>query len=247
MRRLPRPKHSVSSPKTRRVSGQRKTKEELPQSPRQQRVQSRQNLTSPQTVNPAPHNDLLPKSLNKHWNRNHLSRIGITAGIGAGVGLAGSLVDKERDDVQSRAEKMINAAGAGIAMDYGAQFGASKLGLTTGILSKREVLDEGKKAMTEVEELRWQKGIKRRLGVASKLGIVALGAATFLDITDGLEADRRAAEERGHQEQELKKKQSTERKRQRQEGYGYTDYGQIVLEQWEKRIGHYAMGNSKFQ
>ena len=247
MRRLPRPKHTVSSPKSRRVSGQHKKQEELPQSPRQQRVQSRQNLTSPRTVNPAPHNDLLPKSLDRHWNRNHLSRIGITAGIGAGIGLAGSMLDKERDDTQSRAEKMINAASGAIAMDYGAQFGASKLGLTTGILAKREVLDEGKKAMSEVDELRWQKSMKRRLGVASKIGIVALGAATFLDITDGLESDRRASEERGHQEQELKKKQAKERQRQRQESYGYTDYGQIVLEQWEKRIGHYAMGNSKFQ
>jgi len=254
VRPKPTKENKIVSP--RRKAGEKKkvvTKE--PKSPRQRLKQSSDKVREyklsrkpdvPESTNMAA-GFKPPNWAKKHWNKQMASRIGISAGIGAGLGLAKASTDKENDGALSTAEKMIKGAAGIVGADYGAEFGVKHLGTTVGKMTKGDIVKGLKKTMTESEELRWQKNMQRKLGIAGRIGIAAMGAATLLDIAEGYKTDREATAERNRQEQELAQKMSEEKRRQKKESYGYVDYGQVVLQQWEKRIGHYAMGNAKFQ
>lgn len=89
---------------------------------------------------------------------------------------------------------------------------------------------------------RWDRNAKA-LGVAA-IGVV--GVATLLDIGNGLSEKKEVARMLKEQEQQLEKRQIAERKSLRRDSYDYVDMGQIVTEMFNERIGHYKMGNAKF-
>lgn len=188
-----------------------------------------------------------PKSLiHKHWEKSHRERMKVMGGMGAALGMGLAVGDNEQDDALSSAEKMLKYASLGVAADYGFQIGYKTSKGTMQDLGRKDMKQAAKKVMTEAEELRWQKSANRKLGVAYAIGLAAFGAATILDVAGDLEENRKATKQKNEQEQAFLRQQANERRQQDKMGYGYVDYGQIVLSQWEKRIGHYAMGNAKF-
>lgn len=188
----------------------------------------------------------MPAWMDKHFNSDISKRIGTAAAVGAGVGLVTAAVNNEDDDMLSTGEKMVKYAALGVGASYGSELGLNKVGITSKHLARSDVAKTAKKVMTEAEEVSWQKNMLRKKHLATGIGLAAFGIATIMDATSGMSDNRKASVERNRQEQELAKRQSAEKQRQGQQGYGYVDYGQIVLEQWEKRIGHYAMGNARF-
>jgi hypothetical protein len=142
---------------------------------------------------------------------------------------------------------MIKYSSLGVAASYGGEIGLRQFGITSKNLAHGDVTKAAKKVMSATEELRWQKNMQSKLGVGIAIGIAAFSVATIADTFSGMSQDRKASINRNLQEQELAKKQAAESRQQDKMGYGYVDHGQIVLQQWEKRIGHYAMGNAKFQ
>lgn len=201
-------------------------------------------LNQAKEVTPAP--TQLPKWLDNHINASTGSRIKTAMLAGAGVGAVSTLTNKQDDDVLSTGERMVKYAALGVGASYGTEVVMDKMGITSKHLAQHDVASKAKKVMTEAEELRWNKNMSRKTGVAAMIGLAAFGAATLIDGVSGLEEKRKASIERNRQEQELAQRQSAEKRRQNQMGYGYVDYGQIAIQQFEKRIGHYAMGNARF-
>ena len=189
----------------------------------------------------------LPKWLEKHFGSSARKRLGVAASVGAAVGLLKSGMDKDNDDVLSTGEKIVKYSALGVGASYGGEIALGFMGITSKHYAHANVAKEAKKTMDAAEEMRWQQNMKRKSGVAMAVGIAAFGVATIADSFEGMEQERKASIERNRQEQELAQRQSAESRRQDKQGYGYVDYGQIVLQQYEKRIGHYAMGNAKFQ
>lgn len=192
----------------------------------------------------------LPQWMQNHFDKNASGRIKVAASIGGAVGLGYALADRQDDNVASTGEKMVKYATLGVAADYGTEIGAKVMGLhptlKTSHIAKDDVRKNFAQVRTKVDEMRWQRNAASKLGVAARIGLTAFGVATALDIGKDLKESREATIQKNNQEQEVLKQMAAERKRQRQNAYGYTDYGQVVLEQWQKRIGHYAMGNAKF-
>jgi len=195
----------------------------------------------------SPKTSEMPKWLDKHFSSETATRLKVTAGIGAGVGLLAAATNKQDDDVLSTGEKMIKYSSLGVAASYGGEIGLRQFGITSKNLAHSDVTKAAKKVMSATEEARWQKNMSAKLGVGMAIGIAAFSVATIADTFSGMSQERKASIDRNLQEQELVKKQTTEKRQQDKMGYGYVDHGQIVLQQWEKRIGHYAMGNAKFQ
>lgn len=208
------------------------------------RMADRKTKPEPMEISKKPAH--LPDWLDKHFGSSHASRVQKAGLIGAGVGIVAAAFNNEEDDVLSTGEKMVKYAALGVGASYGTELGANAMGITSKHLAKYEVDKAGKKVMTAAEELRWNKNMSRKAGVATAIGLIAFGAATLMDGVSGLEEQRKATVERNRQEQELVKKENAEKSRQAQLGYGYVDYGQIAIQQFEKRIGHYAMGNARF-
>lgn len=186
----------------------------------------------------------------RHFQKDRFTRMKLAAGVGGAIGLGMALTDKQDDDPLSAAGKIAKVGALGIAADYGSQVALTKMGLynsvTSGDMARVEAKTRGRKVLSAQQEKRWQRRKATQLGVAARIGLVAVGAATLLDIASDLNDDKKASIERGQQEEQLQERLRSERQRNHQKSYGYVDYGQIAIQQWEKRIGHYAMGNARF-
>ena len=252
--------------KERRQSGAKKKVSETPKSRSNRQSWRRSKPSSgPENKGSAPnrrkaradvHERLMSRQKNletpwgRHFQKDKSTRMKLAAGIGGAVGLGMVLTDKQDDDAFSAAGKIAKIGALGIAADYGSQVALTKMGLyssvTTGDMARVDAKTRGRKVLSVEAEKRWQRRKASQLGVAARIGMVAVGAATLMDIGHRISEDKKADLDRAEQEEQLKMKMQAERQRNHQKSYGYVDMGQIAIQQWEKRIGHYAMGNARF-
>jgi hypothetical protein len=217
------------------------TKEnKIPETPKVEKVKKIE-----ETINQAEKKTEMPKWMEKHFQ--HPSRFAHAAGIGAVLGLAKAVTDDTDDDSFSAAGKAAGGAALGVAASYGGELALGAMGITSKDLVRSQIAKQAKESMSVVDEVHWQNNMKMKLGVVGAIGIAAIGVASLVDVGSKLADDRKASEQRNQQEQELIQRQNREKQKQGKMGYGYVDYGQVVLQQYQKRIGHYAMGNAKFQ
>lgn len=247
--------------KTRIHSGAKKQNREEPKthSNKRERRSSQPNAHRPPNYRKArneAHERIMKRQKNldtpwgRHFQKDRSTRMKLAAGVGGAVGLGMVLTDKQDDDSLSAAGKIAKIGALGIAADYGSQVALTRMGLynsvTTGDMARVDAKTRGRKVLSVEAEKRWQRRKASQLGVAARIGMVAVGAATLMDIGHRLSEDKKADMERAEQEEQLKMKMQAERQRNHQKSYGYVDMGQIAIQQWEKRIGHYAMGNARF-
>lgn len=84
-----------------------------------------------------------------------------------------------------------------------------------------------------------------RYGAAITAGVVGVG--TLLDLGGGFKERKEIQRDLAEQEKQMKIRQSDEAKSMKRKSHDYVDMGEIVQEMFNERIGHYKMGNSKFQ
>jgi len=119
--------------------------------------------------------------------------------------------------------------------------------LTAGKVEKEHI-----QAKTEnhLDDVRVTKKAKKLLSAGKAAGMIGLGAfavASILDTWDELHQDVRVERQKAIQERNLTRQMNREKRELAKQGYGNIDLGSIVLDMWEERIGHYKMGNAKFQ
>jgi hypothetical protein len=115
---------------------------------------------------------------------------------------------------------------------------------TTGTLAKDTVED-----MSDREKLS-RKRFSRWSSVGKAGGAIGIGAfalASLVDTNENLSDKRELARRQESQERDFQKKQTQQRREQAKEGYGYTTPNDLVAQMWNDRIGHYKMGNAKYQ
>src|SRR5690606_34392387 len=86
-----------------------------------------------------------------------------------------------------------------------------------------------------------------RTQAGALLGLGAFALASAIDTNNRLSQQREAERMVNQQERNLTRQMNAERQKQREQSYGYVDFGNIVHEMWNERIGHHKMGNAKFE
>lgn len=190
------------------------------------------------------------------------------ATVGAASGLAKTALDDIDDDITTMVPNVAAGAGMAVAGAYGVKAAAEFIegGDETQILRK-----EMKRTGAEIESTKVSKDLEGKNINASTLsesdmkkmetfkkvnkvgrgigavGALAVGAATVLDIGQGINEKRRVEDMKKEQEKSLRRKQKQEDEYKRSQGYGHTDLGGIVFDMFEERLGHHKIGNARFQ
>lgn len=112
---------------------------------------------------------------------------------------------------------------------------------------KETIKVKGQKEINADVEYRKVKSGWSKMKLAGAIGLTAFGVASVLDVKKELDQDKAVERMKNMQEKELKSRQSSERDMMKQFGYGNVDFGQMAIDMFNERIGHYKMGNSKFQ
>lgn len=89
----------------------------------------------------------------------------------------------------------------------------------------------------------WMNGVK----VSGALGLGAFALASVMDTSETLAEDKRTSRQVADQERKLERKKTKESRQQDKLGYGHVDMGQMAIDLFNERTGHYKMGNAKFQ
>lgn len=119
--------------------------------------------------------------------------------------------------------------------------------VTNSDLVKEDVKIEGKKILDANAEVRRVNNTFGKMKLAGVIGLTAFGVASVLDVQKELREARQVERMKNIQEENAYEKQKEERKTMSQFGYGNVDFGQMAIDMFDQRIGHYKMGNSKFQ
>lgn len=205
---------------------------------------------SPHSTPPSPNNPQGPHASPTYYDtkkvssflRNNRGKIFMGA-IGAGV--TSSMFDNDDDNLLSSAGKGLKtglyATGASIAGE--ALFKSQ----TVQDLVNSEVNSSNKVKVDPAERKQKLNKIGAK-GIGSlKYGAMAIGAAALLDVGQRLFDNHSAHVMENEQEKKLKEKQKRQREKNNKQSYGYLDQGDIVLEMFEARTGHYKMGNARYQ
>ncbi|MFE4029186.1 hypothetical protein ACFX4N_23815 [Priestia sp. YIM B13551] len=198
--------------------------------------ESTETRTNPHVKTNVPDTKAASKFLKKNQRRIALGAVG--------VGLAKSVIDGEDDDLVSSTAKGLKTGALAAGLSYGAEHLLKTQ--TVQDLVKGEVLSESERVARDVRVRRKMIAGGGRAANALKIGLYAMGAATVLDVGqragDHLEAEElKRREERKFAERRKKQKQKN-----KQYSYGHIDQGEIVMDLFNARTGHYKMGNAKF-
>jgi hypothetical protein len=180
------------------------------------------------------------KSVSSFLKHNH-GKI-IMGAIGAGI--IKSMVDNEDDDI-------LSSAGTGLKAGLYAA-GASYVGQelfksqTVQDLVKGEINQAAKDMKTLQTEDKLLK-IGKKIPHAMGIGMIAIGAAAVLDIGQRVGSHMDAEAYKRQQEWEMKQRVKKQKSKNKEQSYGYVNNGEIVLDLFSARTGHYKMGNARFQ
>lgn len=182
------------------------------------------------------------------------SRLKFSGAVG---GVAGFI--KSRQDDAGLGESILDTAlGVGVSMggssvvDYIVKNHGDQIKeilsptkeVTVGEVAKKSLEVDTRLSADEVAA-RAAKGV--RIGAKGIAGLIAVG--TMMSISNSLQKDVRTERMKRDEEQQLVRKERENQRNQR-DLFGYnkpTDFGQLVLDMWDDRIGHHKMGNAKFQ
>jgi hypothetical protein len=188
---------------------------------------------------PTPHIPNAPKSL--------LGKYGNILKVGAVLGAVDAMTDTKDDNAFTTAGKMVG--GTALA---GSAYAAWKLGgplmkdTTVGTMMRDKVHALGSDIVDEATEIARGKRVQRGVGLGFKIyaGVIAVGTVADIGLRLHNHAEEKNMEHR--QEKALKKAQKEDRKSYAQTRASYMDYGQIAMDLFNNRTGHYKMGNAKF-
>lgn len=114
-------------------------------------------------------------------------------------------------------------------------------------VNKEEVHAKAQNKMTEQAEVRKAQNFFSKAKVAGALGLGAVAVASVLDFSEELEQDVKVESMKAKQEENIIRRRKAEDEAMSQYGYGHVDMGQIAIDMFNDRIGHFKMGNAKFE
>ena len=209
------------------------------------------NTASKPQADSVASNNRLPKTVSSHSTLDlkkastflQKNRGKIALG-GLGFGLAKSIVDGEDDDMLSAAGKGVKAAVITTGASYAAEYAFKNK--TVQDLIRGEIVDDSKLVRDIANTQRKSVTKTGKLGIAYRIGMIALAGATTVDVLQRYGDKRDAEKLKKQQEWELKKKEKRMREKNKEKSYGYVDSGEIVFDMFNSRSGHHKMGNAKF-
>lgn len=91
------------------------------------------------------------------------------------------------------------------------------------------------------------KNFNGKLGVITAIGATAIGVASVMDVSNEMNHKTREGRMVAYEEENNQQKKQKKKKQNKKAGYGNNDWGQLPIDMFNDRIGHYKMGNAKFQ
>ena len=144
-------------------------------------------------------------------------------------------------------EKVRKEVVRGITEDNSKQLIDKDQRMTTASMNKEKVRARAEAKLENRAEMK----MLRRAKTAGKIGLGAFALATVLDINESIERDIRVKEMLKQQEENAKRKMRRpiweKRWEKIKEDFENVDMGKLALQLFEERIGHYKMGNAKFE
>ena len=144
-------------------------------------------------------------------------------------------------------EKVRKEVVRGIDEDNSKQVVDKDQKMTPASMNREKVHAHAEAKLESRAETKMLRGVKK----AGKIGLGAFVLATVLDINESIERDIRVEEMLRQQEENLKKKMRRpiweKRWEKIKEDFENVDMGKLALQLFEERIGHYKMGNAKFE
>ncbi|MDK2600732.1 hypothetical protein QO179_24870 [Bacillus stercoris] len=122
-----------------------------------------------------------------------------------------------------------------------------KKDITPSDVAKIEAKNKHDMNIEHAEKVKKMKNWANKSKLVGALGLGVFALASVMDTSDRLDRNRRVSAMKEEQEENLQKKLKRQERSQAQNSYGYVDMGEIVGQLFDSRIGHYKMGNSKFQ
>lgn len=160
-----------------------------------------------------------------------------------GAGIIKSMIDGEDDDLLSSAGKGIETGIVATAASYGSQ--ALFKNETVQDLVRGQI-KEASKDMQAIQAEKKMAKIGAKMPAALGIGLIAIGAATVLDIGQRVGSHMDAEAYKKQQEFEMKQRVNKQKGKNKEKSYGYVQDGEIVFDLFNSRSGHHKMGNAKF-
>jgi hypothetical protein len=91
------------------------------------------------------------------------------------------------------------------------------------------------------------KNFNGKLGVVAAIGATAIGVASVMDVSNEMSHKTREGRMLAYEEENNQRRKQQKKKQNKKAGYGNNDWGQLPIDLFNDRIGHYKMGNAKFQ
>lgn len=120
--------------------------------------------------------------------------------------------------------------------------------LTHKDLVKVESEVETKKMLERKAFAKKMENFHSKATVVAAIGATAaIGVASILDVSNDLKHKTREDRMLAYQEENLERQKQQRKKQNKKASYNNVDFGQIAIDMFNERTGHYKMGNSKFQ
>jgi hypothetical protein len=177
--------------------------------------------------------------------------VGAGLAYGAARGAEAMTNDKDAqkaiDQGLKDANKKVTASKIGRELDKDASEKDMYKELTAQDLQKIKQEAEAKKTLDKQSFIKKAKNIKGKAGMIAAIGAAAIGVASVMDTSNDLKHKTREGRMVAYEEENLQRRKQQRDNDAKKAGYGHVDWGQLPIDMFNERIGHYKMGNSKFQ
>lgn len=160
-----------------------------------------------------------------------------------GAGIVKSMMDGDDDDLLSSTGKGIKTGVVAAAASYGGQ--ALFKSETVQDLVRGDIQHVSKEMQLIQAEKKMAK-IGAKMPAALGIGLIAIGAATILDLGQKVGSHMDAEAYKKQQEWEMEQRVKKQKRKNKENSYGYVQDGEIVFDLFNARSGHHKMGNAKF-
>lgn len=130
-------------------------------------------------------------------------------------------------------------------VDQGKSVSDAEKKIDMGEIKRQESIKRAEKqlANADAKAAKWAAG--GRFAIGGALGMLALGTAAH--ISNNMHERTIVERQKRDAERNFQEQQKQERRQLEKMGYGNIDLGEIAFQMFDERIGHFKMGNSKFQ
>jgi hypothetical protein len=182
--------------------------------------------------------------------KKHLAGTLTDAAIGAGVAIGVGAIGAHIIEKHGKSIKKFIKGSRGI--NLGREFDKAKAQVIGTKKAIEEAMPKVKNGgiLSDAEKVKVIKNAEKSVNIlkhGARIGIAAIGVGMLIDIGNGLHHNHKVKDEKAKQEQKAKDQEVKDKQDMRQMfGYNYVDFGDIVKDMWNQRIGHYKLGNAKF-